>query len=175
MSPSQQYSQSVLLGPPPTSPPRLVNTVLAAPHHAAVAGVPYAQCSQRFACGASLCHFSCAVPPLRFRLAAVATTACGVLISWGGRLRFQNGEGLASMCPLRFSPGGGAANIASRLKWYTRASATRLLAPARPYNSLVFSSKEGSRWHTGSLLLLHVACRLFPKPLELRRFSVGAW
>ena len=99
MSPPQQFSQSVLLGLPPTSPPRLVLTVLAASHHATAAGVPYAQCSRRFACGTSLCHFSCVVPPPRFRLAAVATTACGVLISWGGRLRFLNGEGFASLFP----------------------------------------------------------------------------
>jgi len=99
MSPPQQNSQSVLLGPPLTRPPRSVPTVLAASHHATAAGVPFAQCSQRFACGASLCHFSCVVPPLRFRLAAVATTACGVLISWGGRLRFLNGEGDASLFP----------------------------------------------------------------------------
>ena len=34
--------------------------------------------------------------------------------------------------------GGGAADIASWLKWYTRAAATHLLAPARPYYNLVF-------------------------------------
>ncbi len=43
--------------------------------------------------------------------------------------------GLGVLVPLF---GGGAADIAPWLKWYTRAAATRLLAPARPYYNLVF-------------------------------------